>query len=269
MKSSLPLIAALAALATTPATGASLTPHETEYKVRVSGVSGRLTTRLERRGDGFEATHVLEPKGFVSLFARGDVRERARFSDLGEGMQPLAYESRNTLREDSGAQLDFDWAANRVTGMHYEDGSTQSVDAPLDASVFDRLTMQYRLMQELAEGMTITAPEAEAAPEAAAATDAGGDAEPAARTDYRLFDGEETRAIVMTQVGEREIRTGAGTFATIGVQHQKPGSSRRTLLWLAPDLGYLPVLIEQYRKDEIKVRATLQSYRALEAGGPS
>ena len=138
MRSIISLIAVLAALASPTVVGASLTPHETEYKVRVSGVGGRLTTRLERQGDAFEATHILEPKGFASLFARGDVRERARFEDLGEGLQPLAYESRNTLREDSGAQLDFDWSAGRVTGMHYEEGTTREIDEALDASVFDR-----------------------------------------------------------------------------------------------------------------------------------
>lgn len=254
MRSIITLIAALSALATAPAMGAGLTPHETEYKVRVSGVGGRLTTRLERQGSAFEATHILKPKGFASLFARGDVRERAQFEDLGDGLQPLAYEGRNTLREDSGAQLEFDWSAGRVTGMHYDEGTRLEVDEPLDASVFDRLTMQYRLMQELAEGKTIVA-------------DAG-DEDSAARTDFMLFDGKETRAIEMTEVGERSIRTGAGTFATIGVQHQRIGSSRRTVLWLAPDLDYLPVLIEQYRKDEIKVRATLTTYRPLEADNP-
>lgn len=263
MRSILPLIAAMTALVAAPATGAGLTPHETEYKVRVSGVSGRLTTRLEPRGDGFEATHVLEPRGFASLFASGDVRERARFADLGDGLQPLAYESRNTLREDSGAELAFDWAERRVTGVHYEEGNTQAVDAPLDPSVFDRLTMQYRLMQELADGMTITAP----AGDAAVAADDGDGSDPSARTDYVLFDGEETRPIVMTPVGERDVRTGAGTFATIGVQHQKEGSSRRTVLWLAPELDYLPVVIEQYRKDKLQVRATLQTYQPLETGG--
>lgn len=261
MRSPIPLIAALAALAAAPATGAGLTPHETEYKVRVSGVSGRLTTRLERQGEAFEATHVIEPTGLAGLLARGDVRERARFEDLGNGLQPLAYESRNTLREDSGAELEFDWAAARVTGMYYEEGNRQDVDAPLDASVFDRLTMQYRLMQDLAGGLTIAAP----AGDGDAAAGAGEGTALAARTDYVLFDGEKIRPIVVTKIGERDIRTAAGTFATIGVQHQKEGSSRRTLLWLAPDLDYLPVLIEQYRKDKINVRATLRSYRPLES----
>jgi hypothetical protein len=121
--------------------------------------------------------------------------------------------------------------------------------------------MQYRLMQELADGLTIASPGEDAAGPAEADETNGS----AARSDYLLFDGKETRPIVMTPVGERDIRTGAGTFATIGVQHQKEGSSRRTVLWLAPDLDYLPILIEQYRKDEIQVRATLNTYRPLEA----
>ena len=226
-----------------------LTPHVTEYKVKVSGVSGRLTTRLERRDEGFEAVHVVKATGFAGLFARGEVRELSRFGDLTSGMLPTRYEARNTLRADSGAALDFDWDAARVTGMTFEDGQRSDVDLALDMPMFDRLALQYRLMADLANGGG-----------AAIAADADEDAAPS----YMLFDGDEARALNITRIGTRDIRTRAGTFETIGVQHQKQGSSRRTLLWLAPELDYLPVLIEQYRRDDLKVRATLRDYRTLE-----
>ena len=229
----------------------ALTPHAAEYKVKVSGVSGRLTTRLERRGDAFEALHVIEATGFAGLFARGKVRELSRFSDFGRGLLPLHYEARNTLRQDSGANLDFDWDGGRVTGSTFEDGTNTSVDVALDEPMFDRLAVQYRLMSDLAQGGIET-------------LEAAADDDSASRASYILFDGDESDTLDITPIGERAIKTRAGTFYTIGVQHQKQGSSRRTLLWLAPELDYLPVLIEQYRRDDLKVRATLRDYDTLE-----
>ncbi|MEO0614592.1 MAG: DUF3108 domain-containing protein [Pseudomonadota bacterium] len=228
-----------------------LTPHAAEYKVKVSGVSGRLTTRLERRGGDFEALHVVEATGFAGLFARGKVRELSRFGDFGRGLLPLHYEARNTLRQDSGASLDFDWDDGRVTGSLFEDGTNTSVDVALDEPMFDRLAIQYRLMADLARG-------------GIEALDASDDQDAQARTSYVLFDGDESDTLDITPIGERAIKTRAGTFDTIGVQHQKQGSKRRTLLWLAPELDYLPVLIEQYRRDDLKVRATLRDYDTLD-----
>ncbi len=234
-----------------PTAPVGLTPHAAEYKVKVSGVGGRLTTRLERRGDDFEALHVIEATGFAGLFARGEVRELSRFSDFGRGLLPLHYEARNTLRQDSGANLDFDWDGGRVTGSVFEDGTNTSVDVALDEPMFDRLAVQYRLMSDLALG-GIEALEAEA------------DDDAPGRASYILFDGDESDTLDITPIGARAIKTRAGTFDTIGVQHQKQGSSRRTLLWLAPELDYLPVLIEQYRRDDLKVRATLRDYDTLD-----
>ncbi|MEM6810204.1 MAG: DUF3108 domain-containing protein [Pseudomonadota bacterium] len=232
-----------------PTAPVGLTPHAAEYKVKVSGVGGRLTTRLERRGDDFEALHVIEATGFAGLFARGEVRELSRFSDFGRGLLPLHYEARNTLRQDSGANLDFDWDGGRVTGSVFEEGTNTSIDVALDEPMFDRLAVQYRLMSDLALG-GIEALEAD--------DDAPG------RASYILFDVDESDTLDITPIGARAIKTRAGTFDTIGVQHQKQGSSRRTLLWLAPELDYLPVLIEQYRRDDLKVRATLRDYDTLD-----
>jgi hypothetical protein len=58
------------------------------------------------------------------------------------------------------------------------------------------------------------------------------------------------------------VKTKAGTYEVVGIQHQKEGSSRVTTLWCAPELGYLPIVIEQHRKKKRNFRATLTKYTA-------
>jgi hypothetical protein len=77
---------------------------------------------------------------------------------------------------------------------------------------------------------------------------------------YVLFDVKKMRIANVSIAGEKEVKTKAGKFTAIGIQHQKEGSSRTTTLWCVEELDYLPVVIEQHRKGKLKFRATLVSY---------
>ena len=79
-------------------------------------------------------------------------------------------------------------------------------------------------------------------------------------TEYVLFEHDRVRTVEISRVGTRRIKTGAGTFNTIGIRHQAQNSSRATTLWIAMDLGYLPVMIERHRKGKLQMRAELQKY---------
>ena len=74
---------------------------------------------------------------------------------------------------------------------------------------------------------------------------------------------DEFKELEIRFLGEKEVRTRAGTFTATGVQHQRIGSSRVTTLWCVEELGYLPVLIEQHRKGKLRLKASLRSYKPL------
>jgi hypothetical protein len=104
----------------------------------------------------------------------------------------------------------------------------------LEGIAHDSVSIQYELMHDLLNG------------------------EP--DEQYVLFDVEKMRIANVSIGGEKKIKTKAGTFTAVGIQHQKEGSSRTTTLWCAKELDYLPVVIEQHRKGKLKFRATLVSY---------
>jgi hypothetical protein len=80
---------------------------------------------------------------------------------------------------------------------------------------------------------------------------------------YILFDIDEFKTLIISNVGERKIETPAGTFNAIGIQHQKKNSSRVTTLWCVPELGYIPALIERHRKGELQLKASLKTYTPI------
>ncbi len=222
------------AMAAPADTERALTPYAAEYTVKISVLSGRLTTELRPLADGFEAVHIIEPKGLASVLKSGEINEHSRFTPYADGVRGTWYRSEDSLSSDeTRAEVTFDWSANEISGTVND----QAVSIGLDGIVHDRVAIQYQLMHDLLNG--------------------GPDER------YVLFDIDEFKTLVVRNVGERKISTPAGDYTAVGIQHQAENSSRVTTLWCVEELGYLPVVIEQHRKGKLNMRAELSSYTAL------
>lgn len=229
-----PILLALAMGSAPVFAEAALTPHAAEYKVKISVLSGRLTTRLSRVEAGYEAVHVIEPTGMARMLARGTIEESSRFNTSADGVIPVHYTSQDTLsKEESDADIAFDWETGAIGGI--VDG--EPVSGILAEIAHDRVSIQYELMHDLKNG--------------------------GAAGQYTLFDIDQLKTLNVTLIGSRDFKVPAGQFTAIGVQHQAEGSSRVTTLWCVPELDYLPIIIEQHRKGKLRLRATLAEYSVL------
>lgn len=208
-----------------------LTPHTAEYKVRISVVSGKLTTELAATDSGYVARHVIFPTGMSRLLARGEISETSEFSHSDGGFSPVAYRSNDTLSKDPArTDVRFDWDARQASGTVNDE---QFVTA-LDGLLHDRVSIQYELMHDLQNG--------------------------GAGEHYRLFDIDRQKLLNVRSIGSKPVDVPAGKFNAVGIQHQAENSSRVTTLWCVEELGYLPVIIEQHRNGKLRVQATLQRY---------
>ena len=225
------------AVTTTASADTVLTPHRAEYRVKISLLSGRLSTELRRSGDHYIATHLIEATGLASAFAGGDILAESEFKKTEEAIVPLRYTGNDEVSSDKvRVDIAFDWESRRATGQFQtdEDPAPVDVDAPLDELVHDPVSIQYELMADLArDGST---------------------------TEYVLFEHDRVRPVEVSRIGAQTIATKAGTFEAIGIRHQARNSSRTTTLWIAAELGYLPVMIERHRKGKLLMRAKLVKY---------
>ncbi|MEL7311131.1 MAG: DUF3108 domain-containing protein [Pseudomonadota bacterium] len=237
---------------------ASLTPHTAEYKVRISGVSGILATSLSVDEHGaYTATHAVRATGLARLLAgRGRIEEQSVFSVDSGALIASQYRSKDELSREKGTiQLTFDSQAQRLEGViALEDAPEVAIDSELTGPLFDRVSVQYQLMLDFLS-------------ETHQQVDTPISDEAVDPDQYVIFDIDGNKTVQITRIGERSIRYRGDTVRALGVRHQSSGSSRKTELWLAPDLDYLPILIEQYRKDKLKLRATLRSYTPRVASG--
>lgn len=208
-----------------------LVPHSAEYKVKISVVSGLLTTELRRTATGYVATHTVRPTGFSRVLAHGRISETSEFLETPDGIRPEKYRAVDTIsRDEEDVDIRFDWSTGEAVGTV----NRQAVSSPMDGVAHDRVSIQYELMHDLLNG--------------------------GAGDSYVLFEVDRLRQLTVSNIGTQTVEVPAGTFTAVGIRHQAEGSKRRTTLWCVEELGYLPVVIEQHRLDELRVRAVLTKY---------
>ena len=231
-------LSAILLLALTPAAPAKaelpLEPHVAVYKVKISVLGGKLTTKLTETEGGYRAERVTKPTGLAKIIARGNIEESAEFSKMDNGLRPSHYYSNDEISKEAGeTRIDFDWDAGVVTGSHND----LDVSEELNGLWHDRLSIQYELMYDLLNGFPVG--------------------------PYTLFEVDKIRPLGVEFIGEKKVRVPAGTYDAIGVRHQAEGSSRVTTFWFVKELGYVPAIIERHRKDKLLMQAKLTKYIAL------
>lgn len=223
-------IAATFALAQSVAAD-EFTPHSAEYKIKISVLGGRLTTRFDRTDEGFTAKSVIKATGMSRVFAHGEIHEQSWFAEDGDKIRPSRYLSSDSLSKNgTDVDLEFNWNEQLVSGVI----GGEDFQTSIDGALHDRVSLQYALMLDLINGNY--------------------------DDTYSLQDAEELKLLSVTNVGDKKVKVPYGTFEAVGLQHRAGTSSRVTTLWFAKDLGYLPVMIEQHRKGKLKVRAVLAKY---------
>lgn len=212
-------------------------PFRITYAVEWRGLSaGTSVLELTRRGPGeytYQSSNTA--RGLFRLALPDTITQKSQFSMKDGRVVPSTYVaddgSSDTRRDVS---LTFDWDAGRVTGT----AEQRPVDQPIEPGVQDALSVQIALMCALARGES---------PES-----------------FQLIDKDEVKEYQYTREGEEVLETPVGHLKTVIYKSQKTGSSRATRLWIAPDVGYLPVRAEQTRRGK---REFLLQIRALERAG--
>ncbi len=207
--------------------------YEARYKGRRVGSSEFSVTRNEG-SEAYEFKSVSRFRGLLKLFSPRPVVEVSEFTVENGRIRPLAYSYEDGSRKGKdNFQIVFDWD-NGVATTTAED---QTIQSELVDGALDRGSMQVALMIDMhAEGPW----------------------------SYTLIDEDGMRVYEYSADGEEILATPLGNIATRKYVQQRPGSSRRTLMWLAGGLNDLPVRIEQQRDGETRAAFHLQSVEWLD-----
>ncbi len=224
----------------------NFSPFEVEYDVGNNMISaGSATLRLAQQGDEWIYSLKTKPTGVFKLTGKGKIQEVSVFSVANStdtlNLQPQRY----TYRQDEEARRSvdawFDWNDNELTYKRRGKEVTEAFSDPL----LDRLSVTLTVMDALRSDSF-------------------------AQSELKVFDNGRVKTMLFSNEGEEEVPTKMGSLKTIRVKSNAVGStSRHTMTWFAPELDYVPVKIEQYKRDKLVARLTLTKLRnrVTESGG--
>lgn len=184
--------------------------------------------------DLYQFTSSLNVKGILRLALPNPVVERSVFRYQDGQIVPLEfwYEDGSRSGKDN-LHLKFDWERSLVLA----DFEGRHTELELSAGIFDRGSIQVAAMLAMAS--------------------------PDGPGHYTLADGESFKVYDYARNGSTVQATPFGPADTQAYIRQRPGSSRRLLLWVAPELAFLPVRMEQQKNGQTDTVFILESVEGL------
>jgi hypothetical protein len=203
------------------------------YKGKEAGTAEFAVSYLADR-DIYEFNSRVVAKGFLKLVRPNPAFERSHVRVAANGIQSLEYWFEDGSRSgEENVHIEFDWERRVATVS----GPEARRELALPEAALDRGSLQVALMRDLATA--------------------------GALPTYRLADEDSVAEYEYVDNGTATIATGVGPVATRVLLQQRPGSSRATWLWVAPELRFLPVRIERHRNGEVQTAFELVSVNGL------
>jgi hypothetical protein len=203
--------------------------YDAYYKSKRVGSSEFSVTALDTANQ-YQYRSSTRVKGLLRLVAPNPAIDVSRFEVVDGGLRPLqfSYEDGSRKGEDNFT-LDFDWSAKVATAAG--DFGQRMFD--LHHGMLDRGSVQVEIMRRLG---SCRAP-----------------------GSFEIVNDDGASTYDYEPIEPADAETGLGMIPAERYQQQREGSSRRTVLWVAPSLSYLPVRIEQYRNGELDTAFVLDS----------
>jgi len=197
-----------------------LSGFHAEYKAHYSVFSGTVILDLQPAGRKGEYLYEVHTKthGLARIVRPGTALETSNFALIDGKIRPIRYQlDDGTKKVENDTDIRFDWEAC-VAHSNYKG---EAKDIPIKPGILDRLSADIIVIMGLRAGH-----------------DPG---------SYEITDRNSVRTYAFEALGEETMKVPAGEFRTLKFKRQRPGSTRSTLIWYAPDMDYLPVRIEQQK----------------------
>ena len=197
---------------------------------------GMKVARMERQytqsKDGhYEYRSETETTGLISLFRNDLILEVTNWMLEGNDIKPLHYSYSHTrTKKERQVTIDFDWGKGQITNSI----NGESWNMPVRPGILDKLLYQFAIMRDLKQGKS--------------------------PISYVIADGGKIKTYTFQLIGEERLETPLGEFHTLKLTRDKPNSRRKTTLWCARELDYLPVRVENIESDGMKTVAIINAY---------
>ncbi len=201
-----------------------LLPFTATYHVYAKGFHiGSSVRRLERLDNQqYLFSSESETSGFFSLFRKDKIIESSRFIIHNNQIRPLEYNYHHTGGKKERHQIIlFHWDEKIAIGIKQE----QPWEINLDDDVLDKMSYQLAIMLALKQQNK--------------------------DFSYKIVDDAKIKQYQPKLIKNEVLSTQLGELPVIKFERTTVDDERKTTLWCAPKLQFLPVKVEHDEKGDI------------------
>lgn len=190
---------------------------------------GTMERRFELDADGaYRFVSRMKTSGVVALFRSDNINETSSGQLRAGHFEPEHYSYSNS-HGDKRLALRFDYRKRVVTRSDQATGW----QAAMPGAVLDKLVYQMQMMLDLAM--------------------------PAPTLRYTIADKNKLKDYRFDNRGREDIETASGSYSAVRLERGAADHDRRTVVWCAEALHWLPVKVEYRDKDGGVTTALLTS----------
>ncbi|MDX1572573.1 MAG: DUF3108 domain-containing protein [Methylophaga sp.] len=207
------------------------------YQVELNGIqAGELQQTLSTDVAGQRKfISTTQAKGVFAFIKPDVIEETSLWVYHNDHIRPMFYRySREGGNKDKLLTMDFYWDNREV---HIDDRE-HPWDLEIKKNTLDKLVYQLQVMHDLSDQRE--------------------------RLTYTIADGGKLKIYEIVRLGEETIDTPLGKINAVKLTRERDvDSDRKTTLWCAPALGYLPVKLEHIEKDNSRFTAYLRKLEGI------
>ena len=203
--------------------------YEAVYSVKLMQADGTLRAKLKNNNGTYSYTLKTEPTGFWKLIANGSINESSEFEIINDEIRSINYRLNDTIRRNAReSEVDFDWSKKVIKGF-YKD---RVIDFNIEKRILTRILLQIEIMHQKQRNNL--------------------------KDTYLIIDKDEIKEINITSTNSgKKISVPFGSYDVIEVSHRSKNSNRINTFWLAPELDFIPVKLEQTEGNKVNFEANL------------
>jgi len=228
------------------AQSADFSAFQVEYAVGNNHINaGSAVLQLQQNGDEWTYSLRTKPTGVFKLTGKGKIQETSVFNVSSSSdeleLKPVRYSYRQDNEARRSVDAWFNWDAKQLTYNR----RGEEVTEPLEEQLLDRLSVTLMVIDALKRDNFEQA-------------------------KLNVFDNGRIKTMLFDNEGTETVKTRMGNLKTIRVRSSaEGGGTRYTTTWFAPELDYVPVKIEQFKREKLVARLKLTTLRnrVTESGG--
>ena len=212
-----------------------------EYRLeKYNTTVAEMSLQLSRHDQLYVYKSITQPYGLASFFSNDQAQETSSLlQDTDRHKLYLRhYEFQRKDKPGKNQRIDLDWSQQDIASISGNYGNKQ-FKLQHQGMVWDRLSVQLALIDDIRRSIDI----------------------PSGHVfSYQVIEKNQISAFNFSYEGKQSIDLGKYHYNTIKLKREHDSSDRVTIFWLAKELDFVPVKVEQFKKGKLHMNMELANF---------